>query len=557
MILRPPTPLFKPVKPTGRPQIFRPPPRPGGPAPVAPVATRPLPGTPGASAVVTLQIVFPVCPKDSALLLANLEWMRELDGASEFPALLVHDATLGEGERNAIVSKLGAAFPDFSVFTPPTPPMRQWPQAPNWIFQHTARRMRQVGNPWLWMEPDAWPLKSGWLTRLWQEYQARGKPVLGAIVPGMGHCNGVAIYPADFCDRSPKAMRASDTAWDSVFILDLAGQVADASDLMQHAWGKAPGGGFTMSNGIGSPTFPSPGNLKWINPQAVLFHRCKDTTLVAQLRRTRPPSPPPAKVDPRVEIFIVSYAPDANWLRWNLRTIAKFAKGFKGVTIAVPETDVPLFLPLQSECPFRLIGHAPARSPAEAFLRHEEIKLHADEYCPHADFILHTDSDCVFTGPVSPADYLREGKPEILIEDYSRVGAGIMWKAGVELALGIKAQFETMRRHPAVHYRGLYAAVRQAIEAKHGMPFTQYLFSHPHNTPGEISEFNLLGSFALTSPAWREKYHWIDLGREAKPSSSAKLLQFWSRGPIDGMQPSPQDNKPCVPLEVIQKILGA
>lgn len=228
-----------------------------------------------------LVVVMPVCNKDAHLLIENLKWMVELDGPSKFRSILAYDQTLKK--RNEIAALHRAAFPLGEVFWHPIPPVAAWPQAPNFVFQQMAWRMREVGKPWLWFEPDAWPLTKGWLDKLEQRYFECGKPVMGPVVTKMGHVNGVAIYPHDFCDLSPRAMKSVHSAWDSDSALDVRGKVCDASTLMQHAWGNQAGG-FTAYGGHGSPTFPSPKILRYILPTAVIFHRCKDTTLVTQLR---------------------------------------------------------------------------------------------------------------------------------------------------------------------------------------------------------------------------------------------------------------------------------
>lgn len=231
-----------------------------------------------------LILVMPVCNKDSHLLSENLKWMLELDGPSEFKSVLAFDRTLQSHERLAKLHR--DTFPQGEMFQHPPPPIAAWPQAPNFVFQQVAHRMKGVGRPWLWFEPDAWPLCPKWLQTLEDEYLRCGKPVMGPVVTNMGHVNGVAIYPANFCDISPRAMKAVQAAWDSDSLSDVRGRIHDVSHLMQHAWGN-DAHGFTAYGGRGSPTFPSPNALKYLNPKAVLFHRCKDGSLIDQLRHAK------------------------------------------------------------------------------------------------------------------------------------------------------------------------------------------------------------------------------------------------------------------------------
>lgn len=231
-------------------------------------------------------LVFAPCRKDVHLLKLNLEWMHELDGQHDFSAYLVYDASIPLVELHRVGELGRKAFAVWKQWEYPPPRKPGWPQAPNWAFQHTARYMKTLKRSWFWYEPDAWPLKAGWLNVIEDEYRKCGKPIMGPIVPGMGHMNGVAIYPYNFCDISRLAMTCTDTAWDAISKPDIQGKVHDALHLMAHFWGLGVGC-FTYFDGIGSPTFPDEKRLAWIPGTAVMVHRVKDNTLVAQLRKIR------------------------------------------------------------------------------------------------------------------------------------------------------------------------------------------------------------------------------------------------------------------------------
>lgn len=240
-----------------------------------------LPESPG-----ELLLVFPVCGKDAHLLKANLDWIHELDGRLDYDALLTHDPTLEQRWQTELARQMDRGFRSWRRYVYPAPITPSWPQAPNHAFQWTARRVKELNRPWFWLEADAWALCPGWLDTLSEEYRNCGKPVMGPVVPGMGHANGVSIYPADFCDISPHAMSAVGEAWDSACRKDLDGKIHDAGHLIQHAWGNAATG-FTNWGGTGAPRFPTTAHLKWLKPGAVLFHRCKETTLITQLRKVK------------------------------------------------------------------------------------------------------------------------------------------------------------------------------------------------------------------------------------------------------------------------------
>lgn len=232
-------------------------------------------------------VVFPVHNGDAQLLELNFQWMAEIDGQSPFDAILAFDPTLKTKSRDRLMGLGRIAFPKLQQFVFPKPKHLGWPMAPNHSFQSCAKHLRNFNRPWLWMEADAWPTRTGWLEILEDEYLGAGKEVMGPVVPGMGHhVNGCAIYPFNFCDISPRAMKATTSAWDAACRPDLEGKIHDAANLMQHIWG-IDKNGFTPWGGTGSPTFPTPERLAWINPSAVMVHRVKDGTLIHWLRLRR------------------------------------------------------------------------------------------------------------------------------------------------------------------------------------------------------------------------------------------------------------------------------
>lgn len=242
-----------------------------------------------------------------------------------------------------------------------------------------------------------------------------------------------------------------------------------------------------------------------------------------------------------VSILIASYARDYAWCEYNLKSIRKFAKGFHSVTLLVPSQDAALFLKLEqaystTELPV-LIKHYVVM-PGKEFNHHQAMKCYADVYCPQANFILHTDSDCIFTAPVTPGDYFVGDKPVLLKRSYADIIAkggehagSVWWQAQTERALGEPCPYETMRRHPAVHPKGLYKPHREHIERIHLTSFTDYVLKQKNTALQGYSEFNSLGSFALRY--FPDMHHWID--QQFEPSPIQKLHQNWSwiQGGVD------------------------
>jgi len=234
-----------------------------------------------------LQVVLPFCNKDARLAAKNLQWMAELGPRVSNKALLCFPKDTVASSVASMEHCARLVFSDVTRFVCPGTSTQAWPLGPNIAFQTTAHYMHAYGTaPWLWLEADAVPLCQGWLQRLETHYRQRGKSFFGPIVPGRGHMNGVAIYPKNMAARCPRAMAATSMAWDYVLGGEMGGDNFDASSLIQHCWG--------IVNRMPHPTdgppavFFTPAEVKaWVQPQAVLFHRCKDGTLIDRLRQMR------------------------------------------------------------------------------------------------------------------------------------------------------------------------------------------------------------------------------------------------------------------------------
>lgn len=251
----------------------------------------------------------------------------------------------------------------------------------------------------------------------------------------------------------------------------------------------------------------------------------------------------------KVSILIVSHAKDLEWLGYCLKSILKFASGFHKVMVAWPRLEQDCLCG-KLQAPFNVRLFYEAQSPLGQ-LHHQVQKCCADVYCPDSDFVVHVDSDCIFTEPVTPADYFVNDKPVLLYRPYSTCPPGTPWQAPTERALGFSCPLETMQRHPAVHYRYTYEDVRAKVEEVHRTPFAEYVLSCKPDFPQGFTEFNTLGSYVMRY--YPHAYHAIDVSKNPHPHS--KLMQFWSHGPMDQPQDIWHEGRQMriVPIEEIRK----
>lgn len=261
-------------------------------------------------------------------------------------------------------------------------------------------------------------------------------------------------------------------------------------------------------------------------------------------------------------IFIRGCAHDLGYLDLCLKSIRKFATGFYEVVVVVADYDRVLFKQLAERHQVLLKDYPGAPDRAQGQICAQWAACMADTFVSKgAELIAFVDSDCVFIEPVTPADYIINVKPVLCIESYSRMPPGYPWKSVVEETLKFQVEFDTMRRHPALHYPKMLPLFRDYVCLAHGLRvdrgdlFRQYVLSRKGSFPWGFTEFNALGAFALAAPAWKDQYHWIDLGHEPRPKS--KLRQFWSLSPPDKPQHAmmPGDGMVnIVPMEFCQKL---
>ncbi len=196
------------------------------------------------------------------------------------------------------------------------------------------------------------------------------------------------------------------------------------------------------------------------------------------------------------DIFIKTYMGDAGFIGYCLRSIDKFATGFRNVVILVPRGDWRPALPLS-----RGTLHE-VDEQGDGYLWQQVCKLKAHEYTD-ADYILYLDSDTIFNQPVTPETYFEGGKPLWLMTPWEKTETP--WQPIVEKFLGQPVAFEFMRRHPQMVPRWLLDEIGVFCLRVHGMPIEQYVMSRPNR---DFSEFNCMGAYAYQFH--RDKFLWLN-----------------------------------------------
>jgi hypothetical protein len=215
------------------------------------------------------------------------------------------------------------------------------------------------------------------------------------------------------------------------------------------------------------------------------------------------------------DIFIKSYRGDFKWLSYCLRSIQKFATGFRDIVIVIPDTDSLDHLTAE-----RVIK---VKESGDPYMFQQAVKMSADEYSD-ADFFSFVDSDCIFTEAVTPETFMTDGKVNWLHTPWSQIAddTSKVWSEVMRRCIGEDPPAEYMRRHPQMIPRWALQEFRGFVAEKHGVSLEHYILSQPGRY---FSEFNCVGFYLWLYH--REKIHWIDTTDGIPPTV---LIQKWSWG---------------------------
>ena len=232
-----------------------------------------------------MTVVVPFCPADADQALALLEFIGQLGGCQEYNCLIVVDAAVDWAKCVDALTLANRAFRDTRIITTSTP-VTGWPAGANALWLAAAKHCKSVGADWLWIEPDAIPLKRGWLVSI--DKIRKGSRYFGHLYmyreQVMKVMSGIAVYPSDAIDLIGPCIEANPTkAWD-VSSAEAVVPLATHTKLIHHFYGEkdlAP----TFVENRTSETTRNAFTLDQLPPEAVIYHRNKDHTLIELLRK--------------------------------------------------------------------------------------------------------------------------------------------------------------------------------------------------------------------------------------------------------------------------------
>lgn len=233
-------------------------------------------------------LVLPFHTGDVFQAIDLLDWIKLLGKCPKHDCLLVADAAVQWSDCSRALDLARDCFKSAELICTDKP-LLGWPQASNAMFLLAASHVYSTrGQPFFWMEPDCIPLKAGWLDAIEDGHKKCGKPFMGAFVHSQNptlpkvSLAGCAVYPPDTFQRL-QGVFPCKRAWDVDTASVVIPQAANTL-LIQHFFGQidlAPT--FALHKTPYSPinTF----TLENLHPNAVVFHRNKDGTLLRILHQ--------------------------------------------------------------------------------------------------------------------------------------------------------------------------------------------------------------------------------------------------------------------------------
>lgn len=258
-------------------------------------------------------IVIPTHAKDAANAETLLRWIAEIGNVSDHSLLIAADSGLPQERVKAMLEIGRKHFYSVRAMIVNVG-ATGWPLAANLTFRAVARQIYDCYKlDWLWLEPDAVPLRANWLNAIADAYQHSPRPLMGAIINAekeleglpARYMSGVAVWPQNTYVRLEalwkdarftgpvKPSKQSTVQWQNTvraFDMIAAEYVvprAQNTPLIHNHWGTAYNEPpvFVPARTEADP--PNAVTPSFVRKDAVLFHRVKDVEGFLAMWRVR------------------------------------------------------------------------------------------------------------------------------------------------------------------------------------------------------------------------------------------------------------------------------
>lgn len=225
-----------------------------------------------------MMVVIPFHNGDLHLVPKLLRWIAELGDHNIYNCILVHPESIDIKPIKSLSDDIFASTSSIRVSK--AFDNVPWPKGANIAFGITIEYIfRNRMGPFLWLEPDCVPLKTGWLDEIFDEYLKCGKPLLGTVNCSKKerHLSGVAVYP-EYAYNFWREWLPNTRAFDMVNQEHIISR-SYHTNLIQNFWGKM-GLPPTFKENLEKTDPINTLTLSAIKKRTVLFHRCKDGSLI-------------------------------------------------------------------------------------------------------------------------------------------------------------------------------------------------------------------------------------------------------------------------------------
>ena len=220
-------------------------------------------------------------------MLDLLSWMLDLGGAKKHRCVMLSGCKVPKEDAQILAEMAGDIYCHVECLTPFYEDPRPWPVNCNIMWQRAAQYVFEKAKcPWFFQEPDCIPLKAGWLDAWEAEYKWCKKPFMGCVVDDPHHLTGNAIYPPDVRPYSPNLMLVDEHPWDVTDQPKILPHTHHSA-LYHHQWFFNVTQPKDATYSRAATHFDSLEQLDIISPNAVLFHRNKDGSLIRMLRQRK------------------------------------------------------------------------------------------------------------------------------------------------------------------------------------------------------------------------------------------------------------------------------
>lgn len=231
------------------------------------------------------------------------------------------------------------------------------------------------------------------------------------------------------------------------------------------------------------------------------------------------------------DIFIKTYHKDFIWLEWCLKSIKKFASGFRDIVV-VSETGHDLPDHIKNIIPIKVFYvDFPEQMPTDVehglgYLWQQNIKLTWYDYTD-ANEVLVLDSDEMLTQPTTPGSFKTDDKPNWYYSSWDKMGSGACWKASTDFILKTNTEYSGMCITGFILKRSTTISLKNHLCTLHDVASIWDIFVK-YNMP-TASEYNIIGCYIWL---FSNEYNKV-AGYDASKVFNNTIKKEWSWGGLN------------------------